>query len=158
MKTISNVQVLRGLAAMAVLVAHAEGMLLYGDVPVSLPNVEWGAFGVDVFFVVSGLVMALASVELFGTARSIIPFLARRIVRVVPLYWMASIAYAALLASSADSAREIRDVIQGTLRAMAFIPTAEGDTSLLPTGWTLFSEMGFYLCFACALPFRRRPR
>lgn len=157
MKSISNIQVLRGLAAMGVVVAHAAGMLLYGDVPVSLPNVEWGAFGVDVFFVVSGFVMAHSAAGLFGEPGAALPFLLRRAVRVVPLYWMASLAFALLNAPEAGTARELRALAEGTLRSMLFVPAADGGTSLLPTGWTLYAEMAFYLCFACALPFRRRP-
>lgn len=157
MKTISNVQVLRGLAATSVLLAHAAGMLIYGGVPVALPNVEWGAFGVDVFFVISGFVIAHASVPIFGHADAVLPFLWRRVIRVVPLYWIASAAFALLSAPYGEPARELRLEAWDTLRAMLFIPGADGSTSPLPTGWTLFNEMGFYLCFALALPFPRRP-
>lgn len=157
MRSISNVQVLRGLAATAVLMAHAAGMLLYGDVPVSLPNVEWGAFGVDVFFVISGFVMVYAEGDRFGRLDAVIPFVLRRLARIVPMYWLASLAFASLTAPYGAHAREMRAFVEAVLRAMIFLPAADGSTSMMPTGWTLFYEMGFYLCFACALPFRRRP-
>ena len=157
MTTNSNVQVLRGLSATSVLMAHAAGMLIYGGVPLALPNVEWGAFGVDVFFVISGFVIAHASVPLFGRAGSVLPFLRRRVVRVVPLYWLACVVFALVSAPYGEPSGELRREAWETLRSMLFIPGADGSTALLPTGWTLFYEMAFYLCFACALPFRRRP-
>ena len=157
MRTLSNIQVLRGLAALGVLVAHAAGMLLYGDVPVSLPNVEWGAFGVDVFFVISGFVMAYAERANFGCTAAVGPFALRRLARILPLYWLATLAFALLVAPYGAPAREMRAFAGSALQGALFVPTADGNTSLLPTGWTLFYEMGFYALFALALPFRRGP-
>ena len=157
MKTVSNIQVLRGLSATAVLVAHAAGMLIYGDVSVLLPNVEWGAFGVDIFFVISGFVISWTAVGKFGNSKSVSRFIWHRIVRLVPLYWFATLTFSGLLAINISSAKSMRVMEIDALRSMLFIPTADGDTSILPTGWTLFYEMAFYMCFACVLPFRRRP-
>ena len=60
------VQVLRGLAAASVLFGHVQvevGQKSDGFAPIDL---DWGA-GVDVFCVLSGLIMVISSQRMFGT-------------------------------------------------------------------------------------------
>ena len=56
---------------------------------IGLPGFSGGFVGVDVFFVISGFIM-------YAAARDEPPleFVRRRLVRVVPLYWMATLALA----------------------------------------------------------------
>jgi exopolysaccharide production protein ExoZ len=112
--------------------------------------------GVDVFFVVSGLIMYL-------TGRHLRPgeFLARRITRIVPLYWILTLLVSLLLLIQPELFRTT--VVTGTylLKSLLFIPYRNpghaGDvTPILVPGWSLNMEMFFYLIFAglLALPAR----
>ncbi len=119
----------------------------------------WGA-GVDIFFVISGFVMLHASESLFGRGwLGIRRFLARRIARIVPLYWTTTTAFlivtVAMPGAIAASLGGWRDVIA----SYAFIPRARPDGLVQPLiglGWTLNYEMFFYLLFAAFLWLPRR--
>jgi peptidoglycan/LPS O-acetylase OafA/YrhL len=80
-----GIQYARALAAMMVVVFHLEPQFLrMGFAP---PMWSGLAAGVDIFFVISGLIMWLTTCD-----RTISPlaFLGRRMARIVPLYWMAT--------------------------------------------------------------------
>ncbi|MFX5785380.1 acyltransferase family protein, partial [Acinetobacter baumannii] len=49
--------------------------------------IDWG-IGVDIFFVISGFVMYYLMHDRFGSATVAGDFLRRRLIRVVPLYWI----------------------------------------------------------------------
>ena len=64
-RLIQPIQSLRAIAALAVVAMHIPEDLAvrgYGD----LPRFAQGAFGVDLFFVISGFIMVYASRHLFG--------------------------------------------------------------------------------------------
>lgn len=124
-----SVQVLRGVAALAVVAHHA------------FPGTRIGAAGVDLFFVISGFIMATC-----GPGRSPGEFLASRAWRVYPL-WL--IAVTPWLLMSPHSLLEI-------VRSLTLWPVY-GDRFLDPAlgvGWTLSFELLFYLGFALALATR----
>lgn len=82
---------LRGLAAMAVVIHHIFGSAnLYANPDVA-NWVSLGALGVDVFFVISGFIipslLLRSTFSLGQTAR----FIARRLVRLLPPYWLAAV-------------------------------------------------------------------
>lgn len=162
--TLVWVQVLRGLAALAVATEHAlndaanlEARL--GRVFRAPELFPWNA-GVDVFFVISGLIMVHASRALFAAPGGPSEFLRRRIARVVPLYWIATTLY--LLVALAAPRLVNRDYLDPgfVLASYLFLPVARPDGLVQPLyalGWTLNYEMAFYALFAAALvlPLRR---
>src|SRR5829696_218289 len=84
---IQSIQALRAIAALAVVAMHIPEDLAargYGD----LPSFIRGAFGVDLFFVISGFIMVYASRHLFGRERAGTEFMLRRAARIVPTYWL----------------------------------------------------------------------
>lgn len=92
---IGNIQILRGVAALAVVLFHLPtfgGRLdLPGAPDAFLRNLlASGAAGVDLFFVISGFIMAHVYAR-----RPDGPglFLLRRGLRIVPLYWMVTLAW-----------------------------------------------------------------
>ena len=91
--TILNIQVLRGIAALLVVYFHLQPVVhsAYGG------NHVWkfGLAGVDIFFVISGFVMFYANRT---QPASISRFLAGRVLRVMPLYWCATLLIVALFA------------------------------------------------------------
>jgi exopolysaccharide production protein ExoZ len=147
-------QVLRALAALMVVADHAVSYVATKqEVALSLKNLAWflGIFGVDIFFVISGFIMIYTSRDLFGTRLGFAKFAYRRIVRIVPLYWLATITAAGLLLRHQfPSNFEIAT-------SLAFVPAVthpgEALRPILWVGWTLNLEMFFYALFTVSLLF-----
>ena len=97
-KTLYSIQVLRGVAALFVVVLHAyvhlEARSLIPEVP---SFVNSGRAGVDIFFVISGFIMVYISGNKFGKKGVALDFLVKRIIRVVPIYWVYTLLMAAFL-------------------------------------------------------------
>ncbi|MFC3124278.1 acyltransferase family protein [Pseudoroseomonas globiformis] len=150
-----SIQVLRGLAALAVALFHLQlDIATRLGLPDALPDLAVGAAGVDVFFVVSGVVMVLSSDRLFGQPGAARSFMARRAIRLVPLYWLTTV----FALASAPQVRE-QTTLPVLAAALAFIPWPDAGGATLPVhaiGWTLNYEMFFYVLFATALALPRR--
>ena len=116
--------------------------------------------GVDLFFVISGFVMVWASWDSFGRAGAVWPFVWRRLLRIVPLYWLLSAATVAVALAAPGSVSDgLRDGWGYVAASFTFIPWRRMDGFVQPVlrlGWTLQYEMLFYALVACALPLQRR--
>ncbi|MBE0577846.1 acyltransferase [Devosia sp.] len=141
-----SIQYLRGLAATLVVASHAflypiaDEPLLYG---------RWGWLGVILFFVISGFIM----VTVTGNGRFDGPFfLRRRAVRVIPMYWAATLFTAALALGAPQLFKTMSFEWSQLWRSLLFIPfyneTSGGIHPIYKLGWTLNYEVYFYLCFA----------
>ena len=158
MQTISSVQVLRAIAALSVVACHYG--LFYSQSlgnPKALTALAFGEAGVDLFFVISGFIMVYASQTLYGQPGAPMTFFTRRVIRIVPLYWLATTAYLLLAIALPDfeKGRGADFVIASYL----FIPFPRPDGSMQPLvgqGWTLNYEMLFYAIFAIAVFAPRR--
>ena len=154
-----GIQILRFVAAMLVVVMHLTQAVSI-HITGAGPDKYWaaGSSGVDIFFVISGFVMAtstgpspstmLARIQLAWT------FLKRRFLRIVPLYWFYTLAKAALLVVLPGLASR-SSIDPGHLTAsLLFIPAVSPwgfVEPTLPVGWTLNFEMLFYGIFALAI-------
>ncbi len=113
-----------------------------------------GSLGVDIFFVLSGLVMAMSISRGHVSAAR---FCRDRATRIIPAYWLATVVFLAVLpfanwdAVSFLHGSTLRDV----LFSMLFIPhehaSGIGYIPVLTVGWTLNFEMFFYAILAVAL-------
>jgi exopolysaccharide production protein ExoZ len=155
----ASVQLLRFIAAIMVVAAHTTEAMSQRMAP--FHNLEFwmtGTSGVDIFFVISGFVMAVssrpASPDRRRNVANAIDFIKRRILRVVPLYWVYTLLkIVSVLALPALALRTTLDP-EHILASFLFIPYMSpwGITQpLLPVGWTLNYEMLFYLIFAVAI-------
>lgn len=147
-----SIQGVRGAAASLVVFSHAVSQAGWA-VPINLAGV--GHIGVDLFFVISGLVMVLAHGEDFGHSDRAGAFLRRRLVRIVPIYWLlTSLALALLMvAPQVFTHRTGADPVV-VLGSYLFVPVASADgvrVPLLGVGWTLNYEMLFYACLAALM-------
>ncbi|MCG5072294.1 acyltransferase family protein [Paraburkholderia tagetis] len=168
---ISNIQLLRALAAMAVVYFH--GSYIFGGVHTDLKAVA-------IFFVVSGFIMTHISRSRADG------FMVNRITRVVPLYWVCTIAFFMLinleLMNPIYKIPQIwgwllhdRTTLQWYLehktgftdgqlvgqlvRSLTFIPFRNDQGFMFPVlgvGWTLNLEMYFYVIFAVCLMINTR--
>ncbi len=152
---LTNIQLLRFFAAAAVLIGHAGDLFMPG-------NAAWRAIpwsgGVDVFFVISGFVMTYLTQGQFGAPGAPRAFLIRRIIRIVPPYWL----FTTLMIASVLLFGEhvLHTGVNGTAIATSYLfvpwPRPDGELNpLLSQGWTLNYEAFFYAVFALALFWRR---
>jgi exopolysaccharide production protein ExoZ len=144
-----SLQALRGVACLLVVayhVADAEAGLGLGFNP--LRPVRWfGYAGVDLFFVLSGFIIASTSRPDLGRPGRLGRFAFRRLWRIFPAYWAALVP--AVLVYAAVSPEPVfgphwlgewRDTV--LLLPQAIVPR------FLPVAWTLSYELMFYLAFA----------
>jgi len=154
-----GIQALRFVAALLVVVTHATFYVSERLVP-GYPVWSSGAAGVDVFFVISGFVMAVSSQALIGRPDGARVFMLRRLSRIVPLYWVATtLKLAAVLAVPAAVLNAGLDPGH-IVRSYLFLPSYNEHGILHPVlgvGWTLNFEMFFYVVFALAMVLRVPP-
>jgi exopolysaccharide production protein ExoZ len=152
-----NIQLLRAFAAYAVVGHHIiDALRHYIAVDRVLPDPQFGATGVNVFFVISGFIMALA------TARETTPseFLYNRIVRIVPIYWLLTAFTLGLIACGfAPFGHHEGTDLRQAITSFFFVPDVRPDSEIprLPAlfvGWSLNFEMMFYTIFTVALLLR----
>ena len=79
MRALVSIQHLRAIAAIAVVVSHCW------------PNALMAQAGVDIFFVISGFIMWTITAKPIGA----VEYWWHRLVRVAPLYWIATLIMAA---------------------------------------------------------------
>jgi exopolysaccharide production protein ExoZ len=138
----------RGVAAMMVVFQHA-----YFQLDDYVPYLHWGSApaAVDLFFMISGVIMVVTS-QRSGPGE----FVKRRLVRIVPLYWLFTLMLAGL-AVLAPEQLHTTVVTGGTLaKSLLFVPHESlghpGEIwPILVPGWTLNYEMFFYAVFALLL-------
>jgi peptidoglycan/LPS O-acetylase OafA/YrhL len=151
-QTLTNVQVLRFVAASGVLVKHVIDL----SVPFSsqMFRVPWSG-GVDLFFVISGFIMAWITRGCFGQRGAAGGFLLRRAIRIVPAYWFFTTLMVAMLLIAPQLAHHTMLTPEQVAASYGFIawprPSDQTMAPLLSQGWTLNYEAFFYLCFAAAL-------
>ena len=97
-----SIDVLRGFAAISVVIYHVIEIFGWTTFPTSGPLIWFrsGWMGVDLFFVISGFVIALsafAEIDKNGVDRFQIPFMRRRIFRIVPLYYFTCLIFMAFI-------------------------------------------------------------
>jgi exopolysaccharide production protein ExoZ len=146
-----SLQTLRFIAALMIVYVHAAGIAFTvtgsaGIIPRDL--VVMGTAGVDIFFVLSGVVIAKTAPGMNAAQ-----FAWRRIRRILPIYFAALVAYLPLLvlrASGGDFGW--RDAVS----TLFLWPATDVMTlPLLEVAWTLSFEMLFYLSAALVLYDRR---
>ena len=154
-----NIQALRFFAALVVAFAHVD-LPRYASVGVPADLFGAGAFGVDVFFVISGFIMMHVSAGRGGPAEAW-RFLLRRILRVWPLYAVFT-AFAVWLAYEGNWHNWLMGYYPPEKKSLWWIAESITFThwNRLPVyaiGWTLIYEFWFYCSVALCIFLRTRP-
>ncbi len=159
---IQSIQNLRGFAALAVLIHHIFlDTRSYGSNSFLINNFYnleyFGNIGVDIFFIISGFIMVFIHGNDFLKPHAVSTFLLKRIVRVIPLYWLLTTVATFFLFFFPNlfGAGKTFEIFH-TIASFLFIPwtnTAGGVIPIIAPGWTLNYEMYFYLVFALFLFF-----
>ena len=127
MHRLTSIQCLRFAAASAVVLTHcSSGHFLFG------------AFGVDLFFIISGFIITKVMQR-----RAALPFLKDRLSRIYPIYWLC---LAPLVVAGWDG-----DPVRLLTSVTLWPIFGEFRRSFLEVGWTLHFEMLFYLGAALVL-------
>jgi exopolysaccharide production protein ExoZ len=153
-----SIQILRAVAACLVVFGHClhEAGFIAGQSgrpPLNFSIIDWGV-GVDIFFVISGFIMIYTAADLFGQPGAARVFLMRRIVRIVPLYWLIT---AGLILVYLVAPTFLNVPIEGwrsIVTSFFFIPDLRANGEIRPImalGWSLNYEMFFYAVFAACL-------
>ncbi|MBU0620433.1 MAG: acyltransferase [Gammaproteobacteria bacterium] len=117
----------------------------YGGGGVILPAwLDFGQFGVDLFFVISGFVMMVVTSNRSGRMEAN-RFLYHRVTRIYPLYWFYSALLLAVLFVKPSWVIGSHDRIIDIPASFLLLP--QDTYPLLSVGWTLIHEMYFYLMF-----------
>ena len=162
--TIGNLQILRLVAAAMVLYGHLNHEMLkqpaLGARFVPFQPIWWHC-GVDVFFVLSGFIMALITRDSFARPGAAARFFRARFIRLVPMYWLfTTLTLLAMVLVPSEMRHHTTDWRQ-VLGSYLFVPlTLNADGAPRPVmilGWTLNYEMLFYVIFAAAMRLRRLP-
>lgn len=152
-----SIQALRGFAALYVVVFHSGLALAHTDIPalawLTTHVIKRGHVGVDVFFVISGFIIAWVAILGPKGPEPAGEFLVKRAFRLAPPYWLMSVLHSTWL----------NPVSAGVLlTSLAFVPQANVDAPYfgypaLYVGWSLNYEVFFYgLCAVGLALFGRR--
>ena len=153
---IRPIQYLRALAAMMIVWVHS--LYIIPGMVERLGALNFGGTGVDLFFVISGFIMVVTTAEKNVTPEK---FFLRRIIRVVPLYWLATLAVIACAAVKHSFNEAFAPA--AIAKSLLFIPYSSleiprGVWPILQNGWTLNYEMFFYALFGLSLAAPERAR
>lgn len=155
-RSFPRIQILRFIAAAAVVVYHTQITVLsyYGGAN-PYPLFEFGLYGVDLFFVISGFIIVFIGSNKETTAGI---FARKRIERVVPMYWLMTIGMFALTHIPGLARNEVSDPVH-LVQSLLFFSWVNGPETypVLNVGWTLEYEMLFYVVVAAAMALTRRP-
>jgi len=156
---IRPIQYLRAVSALVVVWVHALYIIPGVVDRLGKPYFEPSA-AIDVFFLVSGFIMVVTTMR-----KDMRPaqFFCIRLVRIVPLYWLATLGVVAC-AVAGHSFQGLHYSALAVVKSSLFIPFAaiEGAPGsvwpILQQGWTLNYEMFFYILFAISLAAPRQWR
>jgi peptidoglycan/LPS O-acetylase OafA/YrhL len=145
---------LRGIAALSVVIYHLQGLFA----PIATPG---GYLAVDLFFMMSGVVLSHAYEGRFRAGMRTLDFMRARLIRLYPLYLLgALLGIAVTLASLAGrniNGWDLRDLMSASVLALLLIP----DFSSPPTdplfplnipSWSLLLEILINVLFVVAWP------
>lgn len=157
-RPIVTIQLLRGVAAWMVVFHHYMQIFhdFSADSQVGRFFVRKGAFGVDIFFVISGFIMYHS---LSAKAESGRGFFARRLVRIVPAYWVFNALALLLSVICVEACKPFTNwSLPRLVQSLLFIPPGRliSGNPYYSVGWTLNFEMFFYGLLALCLAWSPR--
>jgi peptidoglycan/LPS O-acetylase OafA/YrhL len=138
---------IRGIAALYVALYHF-GLpgLLHGPARTILGH---GYIAVDLFFMMSGFVMALTYRDLFsgGVLRGMADFLGRRVARIYPLYVLASVVALVVVIWAGLSTRSDQITSTKILANVLMVQSWGISDSYVGPAWSISTEWAAYLVF-----------
>jgi peptidoglycan/LPS O-acetylase OafA/YrhL len=149
---LSNIQFLRAVAILLVLVFHAAGA--EGTKPFTTPFLSWALYfgygGVNLFFVISGFIIAWINRPYLGQPAAIGGYLQRRFLRIFPIYWICVVGVYAVEQIGLGKPDPFFGVPLGEIASQLLLSPLAGSYFIGPA-WSLAWEIVFYGVFTLFL-------
>jgi peptidoglycan/LPS O-acetylase OafA/YrhL len=148
---------LRGFAALTIVCFHLSPVVLGSELHLRIfRHIDFGKYGVLLFFLVSGYVIPM-SLERHGSLRR---FWIGRMFRIYPAFLVAVAVLAVLITTGVlPLNRSLRaETVSGVLGHLTMLQDLLGLRGLVRVFWTLSYEMTFYLIVAGLFAFRAHRR
>ncbi|MEG1210198.1 MAG: acyltransferase [Leclercia sp.] len=151
-----TIQMLRGVAALLVVMFHIRGTLNGVYAQSNLGDLLFlnGPAGVDLFFVISGFIICLSSKK--DEENKVAKFALRRAFRIYPLFFVSLVAYQLLVYPEFN--------IYSFVRSALLLPKDNSGSApyfgynILFPAWTLLFEVTFYALFAASMAVSHKHR
>jgi peptidoglycan/LPS O-acetylase OafA/YrhL len=150
MRVFGGIQAMRGVAALSIACAHILDSRPHAVIDPSTARIvsSFLQAGVDVFFVISGFIIASTAAEI-GAAKGrtgAFSFALKRFARIYPLYWI-------VLTASVISTHWIEiDVLDyGKSLTFDYVMLNSRSNYFVPVAWTLWFEVWFYAAMSLAI-------
>lgn len=160
-RILNSIQILRGLAALSVVLYHYGFYLVPVGGDVNSRPFSWGGIGVDLFFVISGFIMMVVTQNSGTGLNATKSFIINRLCRVLPVYYV--ILLFAFFTNGAMSTFHYEEKVQNLISALIFIPYMHETApmyilsdGLFNVRWTLSYELYFYAALSVCLLFRNK--
>lgn len=160
-RILNSIQILRGLAALSVVLYHYGFYLVPVGGDVNSRPFSWGGIGVDLFFVISGFIMMVVTHNCGSGLNATKSFIINRLSRVLPVYYV--ILLFAFFTNGAMSTFHYEEKVQNLISALTFIPYMHETApmyilsdGLFNVRWTLSYELYFYAALSVCLLFRNK--
>ncbi len=156
-----TIDVLRGFAAISVVVYHVIELFGWKDFPMTGPLLWFriGWMGVDLFFVISGFVIGLAafsSIDKHGSSEFRGHFFSRRLVRIVPLHYFTMLVFLAFIKPELFFENFVGNLLSHLVFVHNFSVNFSGGIN--GANWSLATEMQFYVLMMLLAPWLRIAR
>jgi len=146
------IDALRGAAILGVIAVHASDHVAGWRGPTEF-LCAFGQMGVQLFFIASAITLCLSTASR-AERHPVLSFYIRRYFRIAPLYYAGIILYALVSIPNnylhghglhAGAAYNLPNVTANFLFIHGFY--APGNNNVIPGGWSIATEMGFYVIF-----------
>ena len=148
MKKIRSLEVLRAVSALLVILFHIQTVFGLQGGRAPLASVFYGAHrGVDLFFVLSGFIIAYVHGDDLGRPDRLKTYLFNRVARLYPAVWiMTALAFLVYMAGFGGPDKASKLVASSVVASALLLP--QQGVPLVNVTWTLTYEVFFYALFA----------
>jgi len=145
---LANIQMLRAVAALLVLLHHAlpHYEVMGGEIGWIKTLSQWGFVGVDIFFIISGYIMAYTTFNKPRTATQAKRFLKHRLFRIYLGYWPFLLMMALILYK-----KDPQHLYELDWLGSFLLTQTDMFKLILPVSWSLSYELYFYFLFTLTL-------
>ena len=156
-RSFATIEAGRGIAALLVVLYHVDKVVAnpaYWGSRTLGGVFACGHAGVEFFFVLSGFIIAHVHARDIGRPAALGHYVAKRVDRILPLYWIVLSAMTALALLGPDIA-SLRHVDGAAIIASYLLVGPDSHAGVLTVSWTLFHEILFYVAFGMLIVDRR---
>lgn len=148
-KKLDQIDAVRGVAILLVIVCHAGGIMAELPYPVKkMTNFGW--FGVQLFFIASAFTLLLSwHKQSRGKQEKILGFYLHRFFRIAPMYYLGGALYFFLRPPGEFATLKQLLLSIGFINSWSpsWIPTTDNAWMVVPGGWSISVEFCFYFVF-----------